>query len=97
MAKKIRPIGQNILVKPTEAETTTKSGVVIVEKEESKPESGEVIALGNGVKLPDGSASSFTVKVGDEIRFRKYAGTELEVDEAKYLIMSEADVLCVIE
>jgi chaperonin GroES len=97
MAKKIRPIGQNILVKPSEAETTTKSGVVIVEKEESKPESGKVIALGNGVRMPDGTVSAFTVKVGDEVKFRKYAGTELEVDDENYLIMSEADVLCVIE
>lgn len=90
---KFKPIGPNILVKPEEAEKTTKSGVVLVSKEEERPQSGEVVALGTGGMFPNGQAFTFTVKSGDKVLFKKYAGTEIDLDGDKYLVMTEGDIL----
>lgn len=96
---KIRPIGPNILVLPEKAETTTKSGVVLVQKEEERPQMGEVVALGEGTTLQNGQVVRypFTVKVGDKIYFKKYGSVnEIELDGEKFLMMTEMDVLGVV-
>ena len=99
MAKpKIKPIGGNILVKPIEEENKTASGIVLpdtVDKE--KPQKGEVIALGTGKLNEDGEKLPFNVKVGDTVIFKKYSPDEIKVDDEEYLIMSEDDILAVIE
>lgn len=96
-SKNIRPIGPNILVRPEQAETTSKMGVVIMEKEQERPQKGEVIALGTGVYLPDGSVSQFVVKVGDTVVFKKYGGTEVEINGEKLMVMTENDILGIME
>ena len=99
MAKpKIKPIGGNILVKPIEEESKTASGIVLpdtVDKE--KPQKGEVIALGTGKLNEDGEKIPFNVKVGDIVVFKKYSPDEISIDDEDYLIMSEDDILAVIE
>ncbi len=99
MAKpKIKPIGGNILVKAIEEENKTASGIVLpdtVDKE--KPQKGKIIALGTGKLNEDGEKIPFNVKVGDIVIFKKYSPDEIKVDEEEYLIMSEDDILAIIE
>ena len=100
MAKniKIKPLGDNIVVKPLEEESTTKSGIVIpdtVSKE--SPQKGEVVALGTGKVLKNGKTVDFIVKIGDKVLFKKYSPTEIKLDNEDYLIMSQEDILGIIE
>jgi chaperonin GroES len=97
MAAKIKPIGLNILVKPEEAEKTSRMGVVIVSKEEERPQRGTVISVGNGMMLPNGQMSTFTVKAGDVVMFKKYGGSEVELDGEKFMMMTENDILGILE
>jgi len=94
---KLRPLGGNILVKRVEAETKTKSGIVLPDSAKEKPKRGKIIALGDGKRLDSGEKQAFTVKKGDEVLFTSYAGTELKIDGEEVLIMSEDDVLAVVE
>jgi len=88
-ALKIRPIGEYILVKPAEEESTTASGLIIQTSQKGeRPQTGEVAALG--------TADKFNVKVGDTIFFKKYSPEELEVDGVVYLVMKETDILGVL-
>lgn len=93
---KFKPIGQYILVKPEEAEKTTKSGVVLVEKDPERPQKGTVVELGSGVLLPNGEMIPFALKVGDKVYFKKYGGTEIELDNEKYLVMTEGEILGIV-
>ncbi len=94
---KLRPLGGNILVKRVEAETKTKSGIVLPDSAKEKPKRGKVLAIGDGRRLDNGDKAPFTVKKGDEVLFTSYAGTELKIDGEEVLIMSEDDVLAVVE
>ena len=87
----IKPLADRVLVKPIEAETTTASGLIIPDSAKEKQQEGTVIAVGNGTK-----DEPMTVKVGDTVLFGKYAGTELVLESAEYLIMREADILAII-
>ena len=97
MATKLRPLGGNILVKRVEAETKTKSGIFLPDSAKEKPKRGTILAIGDGKVLENGDKAKFTVKKGDEILFTSYAGTELKIDGEEVLIMSEDDVLAVVE
>ncbi|HEX8339654.1 MAG TPA: co-chaperone GroES [Tepidisphaeraceae bacterium] len=97
MATKLRPLGGNILVKRVEAETKTKSGIVLPDSAKEKPKRGKILAIGDGKRLDSGEKAPFTVKTGDEVLFTSYAGTELKIDGEEVLIMSEEDVLAVVE
>lgn len=97
MATKLRPLGGNILVKRVEAETKTKSGIFLPDSAKEKPKRGTILAVGDGKVLENGDKAKFTVKKGDEILFTSYAGTELKIDGEEVLIMSEDDVLAVVE
>jgi chaperonin GroES len=97
MATKLRPLGGNILVKRVEAETKTKSGIVLPDSAKEKPKRGKILAIGDGKRLDSGDKAPFTVKTGDEVLFTSYAGTELKIDGEEVLIMSEEDVLAVVE
>ena len=97
MATKLRPLGGNILVKRVEAETKTKSGIVLPDSAKEKPKRGTILAIGDGKVLENGEKAKFTVKKGDEVLFTSYAGTELKIDGEEVLIMSEDDVLAVVE
>jgi len=94
---KLRPLGDKILVKRVEAESKTKSGIVLPDSAKEKPKRGTVIAVGEGKRLDNGSRAAFNVKKGDEIIFTSYAGTEIKIDGDELLIMSEDDVLAIVE
>ncbi|MCM1519691.1 MAG: co-chaperone GroES [Lachnoclostridium sp.] len=88
---KIQPLADRVLVKPTAAEEVTKSGIIIPDSAKEKPLRGTVLAAGKGTKDED-----MVLKEGDEVLFGKYAGTEIELDGEKYLIMRQSDVLAIV-
>ncbi len=94
----LRPLGDKIIVKRAEAQTKTEAGIFLPESAKDKPQEGKVIALGNGNLNKDtGEYLPFTVKNGDSIIFTSYAGTEIKLDGEEYLIMTESDILGIIE
>ena len=97
MAQKLRPLGDKILVKRVEAETKTKSGIVLPDSAKEKPKRGKVIAVGDGRRLDNGERAPLNVKKGDEVIFTSYAGTEVKIDGEELMIMSEDDILAVVE
>jgi len=94
---KLRPLNDRILVKRVEEETKTKGGIIIPDTAKEKPAEGKIVAVGVGALNNDGVRVPLEVKVGDRILFGKYGGQEIKVEGKEYLIMSEQEVLCVIE
>ena len=94
---KLRPLGDKILIKRLEAESKTKSGIVLPDTAKEKPKRGKVLAVGDGRRLDSGERAAPTVKKGDEVIFASYAGTEIKLDGEELMIMSEDDVLAVVE
>ena len=92
----LKPLGDRLVVKPASREETTKSGIVLPDTAKEKPQRGTIVAAGDGRKDDDGKRISLDVKVGDNVLFAKYAGTEFKLDEEDLLILSEKDVLAVI-
>ena len=92
-----RPLGDRVLVKRVEEESKTKGGIIIPDTAKEKPQEGEVIAAGAGVKNEDGKLTPLDVKAGDRILFGKWSGTEVKVDGEDLLIMKESDILGIIE
>ena len=86
-----------MVVKPTPSEEVTKSGIVLPDSAKEKPQEAEVVAVGSGRLLDNGTKVAIDLKVGDKILFSKYAGNEVKIDDVEYLILREADVLGVIE
>lgn len=93
----LRPLGDRILVEPSEGEDKTSSGLLLPETAKEKPQQGKVLAAGAGRRDDDGKRIEMDVKAGDTILFAKYAGTEIKVDGKKLLIMKESDVLGILE
>ena len=93
----VKPIGENILVKRVNAQTVSKGGIVIPESATEKPKEGNIIAVGDGRILSNGKRTEFQVKVGDKVLFSSYAGSEFKIEGEEYLIMSEEDILAIIE
>ncbi len=93
----IRPLQDRIIVKRIEEEEKTKGGIIIPDSAREKPMEGEVISVGAGKVLENGSKQPMEVKKGDRILFGKYSGTEVKIDEIEHLIMREDDILGVIE
>jgi chaperonin GroES len=96
MAMKLRPLGDRVVVKPLPREEVTKSGIVLPDTVKEKPQEGEIIAAGPG-RLEDGKRQALDVKVGDKVLYAKYAGTEFKLEEDELLILSEKDILAVLE
>jgi chaperonin GroES len=94
---KIRPLHDRLIVRRKEEERTTAGGIVIPDSATEKPVRGEVLAVGNGKILEDGSVRALDVKVGDEVLFGKYSGTEVKVEGEELLVMREEDIMGVIE
>ena len=92
----LKPLNDNLIVRPLMQETQTASGIFIPDSGEKKPGQGEVIAVGPGSKKDDGSISQMTVKIGDHILFRKYSPDDFELNGQKVLVLSEKDVLAII-
>lgn len=93
----IRPLEDRLVVKQAEAETKTASGIVLPEGAKEKPTRGSVIAVGPGKMLDSGTRAPIGVKVGEEVYYGKYAGTEVKVGEEKFVILRESDLLGVVE
>ena len=93
----IRPLADRVLIKPAAAEEKTLGGIIIPDSAKEKPLKGEIVAVGNGTKDEEMVLHvGDQVKVGDNVLYGKYAGTEIELDSEKYLIMRQADVLAII-
>lgn len=94
---KIRPLHDRVIIKRMEEEKTSAGGIVIPDSATEKPIKGEVIAVGNGKILDSGEVRAIDLKVGDQVLFGKYSGTEVKVDDDEYLVMREEDIMGVIE
>jgi chaperonin GroES len=94
---KFRPLGDRVLVKRVEEETTTKGGIIIPDTAKEKPQEGEVLAVGPGGRDEDGDYIAMDVKVGDRILFGKWSGTEVKIDGDDLIIMKESDILGVLD
>ena len=93
---KLRPLADRVLLKPTEAEETTKSGIILSTANKEKPVVSEVVAVGPGGVI-DGNEVVMTVKPGDKVVVAKYAGTEVKLDGVDYMIVRQNDILAVVE
>lgn len=94
---KLRPLNDRVVVKRTEEETKTAGGIIIPDTAKEKPIQGQVLAVGNGRVLEDGSRRALDVKEGDKVLFGKYAGTDIKVEGEELLIMREDDILAIVE
>jgi chaperonin GroES len=97
MAQKLRPLHDRVLIKRVESETTTKGGIIIPENAKEKPLEGEVIAVGTGRILEDGTVRALQVKAGDRVLFSKYSETEVKIGGDTMLLLREDDLLGIIE
>jgi chaperonin GroES len=98
MAKlNIKALDERIVVERCEAESKTAGGIVLPESAQEKPHRGKVLATGPGKLLKDGGRGKMSVKVGDEVFYGKYSGSDVEVDGKEYVILKESDVLAIIE
>jgi chaperonin GroES len=93
---KVRPLHDRLLVRRIEEKETVKGGIIIPDTAKEKPQEGEVIAVGNGKILDNGTKVPLDVKAGDKILFGKYSGTDIKIDNEEYLILREDEVLAVI-
>jgi chaperonin GroES len=94
---KLKPLGDRILVKPIEVEERTKSGIVLPDTAKEKPQQGKVLAVGQGRLLDNGQLVPLQVKEGDRVLYSKYSGTEVKIENEEYLVLSERDILAIIE
>ena len=94
---KLRPLGDKILVKRVEAQTKTKSGIVLPDSAKEKPKRGTILSVGEGKRLDTGERAPVELKKGDEVIFASYAGTEIKLDGEELMIMGEDDILAVVE
>ena len=97
MALGLRPLGDRVVIRPLAREEVTKSGIVLPDTAKEKPQQGEVLAVGPGRVLDNGDRINMDVKNGDRVLFAKYAGTEFKLEEDELLILSEKDILAVME
>ena len=96
-SSKLRPLGDRVVVKPTPREETTKSGIVLPDTAKEKPQEGKVLAAGPGRILDDGKREPMDVKEDDRVLYAKYAGTEFKLDGEDLLIISQKDILAIVE
>ena len=96
-ATKLVPLGDRVVVKPKQKEEVTKSGIVLPGTAQEKPQEGEVIAVGPGRVLDNGTRLNVELKVGQSVLYAKYAGTEFKLEDDELLILREPDILAVLE
>jgi len=92
----LKPLGDRVVIKPSEKEEKTKSGILLPDTAKEKPQEGTVEAVGPGRILDNGTKLPMELKVGDKILYAKYAGNEFKIEEIEYLIVSEKDVLAIV-
>jgi chaperonin GroES len=94
---KVAPLGDKVIIKRLDAEEKTAGGIILPDTAKEKPKEGKIISVGNGKRLEDGTRGKMQVKKGDRVIFASYAGTEVKVEGEEYIIMSEEDILAVVE
>jgi chaperonin GroES len=93
----IKPLHSNVVLKPITEEKITKSGIVLPDTaQEEKPETGEVIAVGEGVITKDGERLPMSVKIGDKVMFKKYSPDEIKIDGEELLVIQESDIIAIL-
>ncbi len=92
----IKPLGDRVVIKMLESEETTKGGIILAGTAKEKPQMAEVLAIGPGA-VEDGKTIPMEVKVGDKVLMSKYAGTEVKIDGNEYIILSQKDILAIVE
>ena len=97
MSLNLKPLGDRLIVEPIEQEDTTASGIILPETAKEKPQKGKVLAAGPGRRDDDGNRIEMDVAEGDTVLYAKYAGTEIKVEDKKFLILKETDVLAIVE
>lgn len=90
---KIVPLGDRVVVRRAEAESTTSGGIVLPDSARDKPQRGEVVAIGDGHVKKDGTKTPLTVKAGDKVIFSSYAGDDIAIGDDEYLLLRESDIL----
>lgn len=94
----LKPLNDHLIVKTAEVDATTKSGIVLPEtSDKEKPQQGEVIAVGPGRILDNGNHLKMSVAVGQKVLFKKYAPDEIKIEDEEYLVLSESDVIAIVE
>ena len=93
----LRPLYDRIVVKRIDEQETTRNGIIIPDSAKEKPQEGEVLAVGKGKRLDDGTLVDLNVKVGDRVLFGKYSGSDTKLNGTEYIIMREDDVLCILD
>ena len=93
----LKPLHDRVVVKPLDQETKSKGGIIIPDTAKEKPQEGEIIAIGPGRILDDGKREAMDVKPGQKVLYAKYAGTEFKVDGDELLILSQKDILAVVD
>ncbi len=94
---KIRPLADKVVVQHLEAEKVTAGGIVLPDSAKEKPQKGKIVSVGKGKMLDDGTVKKMQVKKGDVVLFTSYAGTDVKVEDKEYTIMSESDIMAVVE
>jgi len=97
MALKLRPLADRLVVEPTEREDVTASGIYVPETAKEKPQEGKVMAVGPGRRDEEGKRIPMDVAVGDRVLYTKYGGAEVKLEDKKYLILKESDLLAILE
>lgn len=97
MALNLKPLGSRVVVEPIEQEDVTAGGIVLPETAKEKPQRGKVLSIGPGDRDDSGKRVAMDVKVGDQVLYAKYSGTEIKVDGKKLLILRESDILAIVE
>jgi chaperonin GroES len=92
----MKPLADRVIVAPAAAEEKTKSGIIIPDTAKEKPQRGEIIAVGDGKISEQGNLMKPQVKVGDQVLYGKYAGTEINIEGVDYLIMKESDIFAIV-
>ena len=96
-ATSLRPLGDRVVIQPTPREEMTKTGIVLPDTAKEKPQEGTIVSAGPGRLNDEGKREPMDVKAGDKVLYAKYAGTEFKVDGDEYLIVSQKDILAVVE
>jgi chaperonin GroES len=97
ITRKLRPLGDRVVVQPSAREEMTKSGIVIPDTAKEKPQEGKILAVGPGRVLDDGKREQMDLKKGDKVLYAKYGGTEFKLDGEDLLIVSQKDILAIVE
>lgn len=93
---KVKPLGDRVIIQPSESKEQTKGGIVLPDTAKEKPQEGKIVAVGAGKKTDDGKLIALSVKVGDVVLYGKYSGTEITVDGEEYLMVREEDILAIV-